>query len=71
MWDTPYDIPDDGNNSDTCPLVNQWPKLKSKDIPKNREILSSPLLRILERFPLLEIILSKMNLKTFNFIPFA
>jgi parallel beta-helix repeat protein len=52
MWNTPYEIPG-GSNKDNCPLVNQWPKSKSKDIPNNKAISSSPLLRFLERYPLL------------------
>ena len=58
MWDTPYQILGDGKNNDNCPLVNQWPKSKSKHIPNNKVISKSPLLRFLERYPLLNRLLS-------------
>jgi parallel beta-helix repeat protein len=40
-------------------------------MPRDKAISSSSLFRFLERFQLLEMILSKMNLKNFNLIPFA
>jgi parallel beta-helix repeat protein len=63
MWDTPYEIPGYGDNKDNCPLVEEWPKSKSKDIPNNNAISSSLLLRFLERFPLLQELLMRLGLQ--------
>ena len=53
IWDTPYDI-EGGSNNDGCPLIKQWPKSRTRTIPRNR-LLTNPLfLRLLERFPFLE-----------------
>ena len=56
MWNTPYEISSWPLEQDNCPLVNQWPKSKSKDIPNNNAISSSPFLRFLERYPLLNLV---------------
>lgn len=61
MWNIPYKI-EGWNSKDNCPLVNQWPKPKSKDIPNNKVILSSPLLRFLERYALIQYILQRIEL---------
>jgi hypothetical protein len=53
MWDTPYAI-EGGSNKDNCPLIKQWPNTVSKDITKTKAVTGNMLLRILERFPLLE-----------------
>ena len=57
MWDTPYEI-EGGDNKDNCPLIKQWPNLKSRELPRNRASCNSLLLWFLERFPLLERLLN-------------
>jgi parallel beta-helix repeat protein len=53
MWDSPYEI-QGGNNTDNCPLVKEWPNSVSTDISRDKSTDNMLLLRILERFPLLE-----------------
>ena len=53
MWDTPYEI-EGGDNKDNCPLIKQWPNLKSRTITRTKSTIYSLLLWFLERFPLLE-----------------
>ena len=62
MWNTPYEI-NGMDSKDNCPLVNQWPKSKSKDIPNNNVISSFPLLRFLERYPLLQSLLKHLGIQ--------
>jgi len=50
IWDTPYEIPG-GDNKDRYPLIKQWPSSKSRAIPRNTASYSYYLLRFLERFP--------------------
>jgi parallel beta-helix repeat protein len=57
MWDTPYDIPD-GNNKDNCPLINQWPKTRIRFDPRVKSSFHPILHWFLERFPLLERLVS-------------
>ena len=54
IWDTPYEIPGEGNNNDNCPLINQWPNSKSRTITRNTASYSYYFLRFLEQFPLLD-----------------
>jgi parallel beta-helix repeat protein len=53
MWDTPYEI-ERGNNKDNYPLIKRWPNSVSIDIQRNKITNNVLLLRILERFPLLQ-----------------
>jgi nitrous oxidase accessory protein NosD len=57
MWDTPYEI-EDYTNKDMCPLIEQWPKSKTRTIQKDIASYSSHLLRFLDMFPMLERLLS-------------
>lgn len=36
MWNTPYKVSIGSENKDNCPLVKQWPKSYSIDIPKDK-----------------------------------
>jgi parallel beta-helix repeat protein len=58
MWNTPYEITG-GDNKDRCPLVNQWPKSKPRTIQKDLASYSSYLLRFLEQFPILRLLLQR------------
>ena len=61
MWNTPYEIPG-GSNKDNCPLIKQWPNTVSKDITKSKAVTGNMLLlRILERFPLLQKLVLNVN----------
>ncbi|KYK20800.1 hypothetical protein AYK24_03695 [Thermoplasmatales archaeon SG8-52-4] len=60
IWDTPYEIPG-GDNQDNCPLIKPWPKTKSKHNSDSRAVLISPLLRFLERYPLLNLLLQRLT----------
>jgi len=51
MWDTPYEI-EGGDNKDNCPLIKQWPKIKSRAIPRDTASYNLNWLMFLERFPL-------------------
>jgi parallel beta-helix repeat protein len=63
IWDTSYEI-EGGDNSDDCPLIKQWPKSRSITISKTRTITHiHPILQwLIERFPLLEKLLSYLFL---------
>jgi parallel beta-helix repeat protein len=60
IWDTPYEIPG-GDNQDNCPLIKPWPKTKSKHNSDSRAVLISPLLRFLERYPLLNLLIQRLT----------
>ena len=61
MWNTPYEIPG-GNNKDNSPLIKQWPNPLSESMPKNNMMMQSPiLLRLLERFPILQRLLDQVS----------
>jgi parallel beta-helix repeat protein len=62
IWDTSYEI-DGGSSKDNCPLIKPWTKSKLKDITNNKAISCSPLLRFLERYPLLQILLMQIGLQ--------
>jgi parallel beta-helix repeat protein len=57
MWNIPYKIWG-GNNQDNCPLIEQWPKSKTRTIQKDIASYSFYLLRFLEQFPILHRLLS-------------
>ncbi|MCK5636368.1 MAG: hypothetical protein KAH91_03025, partial [Thermoplasmatales archaeon] len=53
IWDTPYDI-EGGSNSDGCPLIEQWPKSRTRTIPRNRVAFNLLFQRCIDRFPIIE-----------------
>jgi len=58
IWDTSYNI-SGGDNKDNYPLIKQWPK--SKTISRNTPSYSYHLLRFLERFPILQRLLQRLE----------
>jgi len=57
MWNTPYEI-ESGDNKDKCPLINQWPKSRTRTSIKTATTIHPIVYWLLERFPLLERLLS-------------
>ena len=53
IWDTPYDI-EGGSNNDSCPLIEQWPKSRTRTIPRNRVAFNLLFQRCIDRFPIIE-----------------
>ena len=51
--DTSYEI-EGGDNKDNCPLIKQWPNVKSRELSENTASYSFYRLRFLEQFPLLK-----------------
>ena len=49
IWDTPYEIPG-GDNKDNYPLINQWPKPRTRTITRNMATFNNLLHWFLERF---------------------
>jgi parallel beta-helix repeat protein len=58
IWDTPYNI-EGGDNKDYYPLLKQWPKPSSTPTPKIHMKDSSLFLRILNYFPLFNLLLER------------
>ena len=56
IWNTPYEIPG-GDNKDNCPLINQWPKSRTKTRTTSYFVWYH---WFLERFPLLERLLTSI-----------
>jgi len=52
IWDTPYEI-EGGDNIDSCPLINQWPKSKSTPNPRTKTAVFSFFQWLFERLPML------------------
>jgi parallel beta-helix repeat protein len=52
IWDTPYDM-SGGDNGDSCPLINQWPKSSSTYNPRISTSFNSLFHWLLEQFPIL------------------
>jgi hypothetical protein len=50
MWNKPYEISTYPENKDNCPLVRQWPKSYSIDIPNDKTSTNLFLLKILNNF---------------------
>ncbi|KYK33391.1 MAG: hypothetical protein AYK22_09060 [Thermoplasmatales archaeon SG8-52-3] len=57
IWDTPYEI-NGGNNLDSCPLINQWPKSSSTYNPRISTSFNSLFQSLSERFPILNLLLN-------------
>ena len=57
IWNISYAIPGQIDNTDNCPLVNQWPKTRTKNI--QHQTIAHPILHwLFGRFPLLERLLN-------------
>jgi parallel beta-helix repeat protein len=59
MWNTPYEIYG-GNNTDSCPLVNQWPDPRPRTITRDTSINYLFLMRLLDVFPLLKEVILRL-----------
>jgi len=53
IWNTPYEI-EGGDNKDKCPLINQWPKSRTRTSLITTTTIHPIVYWFLERFPLLE-----------------
>jgi len=57
IWDTPYEI-DGGDNNDSYPLINQWPKSRPRNTSRTQTTVRPIFYWFLEHFPLLEKLLN-------------
>ncbi len=59
IWDTPYEMPGEGNNKDMCPLIKEWPDPVSKPSQNNEYIW---FYRCLDRYPILHKMLGVLGI---------